>query len=242
MLTLLPAIDIRDGRAVRLTQGRADAETVYDEDPVAVAERFAAAGASWLHVVDLDAAFTGEPRNRALIARVVEATGCRVQASGGVRTLDDVRASLDFGASRVVIGTMALTEPDLVADVLDAVGPVVAVGLDADGTRLRARGWTEDAGELFETIARLTALGVPRFVSTDIARDGMLAGPNVAMLADVAAATTAHVTASGGVSSLDDLRAIARVHDRVDEAIVGKAIYTGAIDLAEALAVVGASS
>jgi phosphoribosylanthranilate isomerase len=242
VLTLLPAIDIRDGRAVRLTQGRADAETVYDEDPVAVAERFAAAGASWLHVVDLDAAFTGEPRNRALIARVVEATGCRVQASGGVRTLDDVRASLDFGASRVVIGTMALTEPDLVADVLDAVGPVVAVGLDADGTRLRARGWTEDAGELFETIARLTALGVPRFVSTDIARDGMLAGPNVAMLADVAAATTAHVTASGGVSSLDDLRAIARVHDRVDEAIVGKAIYTGAIDLAEALAVVGASS
>ena len=236
MLTLLPAIDIRDGRAVRLTQGRADAETVYDQDPVAVAERFAAAGATWLHVVDLDAAFSGEPRNRALIARIVAATGCRVQASGGVRRLDDVRASLDYGASRVVLGTMALLEPELVADVLDAVGPVVAVGLDADGTRLRARGWTEDAGELFETIARLTALGVPRFVSTDIARDGMLSGPNVSMLARVAEATTAHVTASGGVGGLDDVRAIADVHPRVDEAIIGKAIYAGALDLEEALA------
>lgn len=242
MLTLLPAIDIRDGRAVRLTQGRAADETVYDQDPVAVAERFADAGATWLHVVDLDAAFTGEPRNRALIARVVEATGCHVQASGGVRSLDDVRASLDYGASRVVLGTMALTEPDLVADVLDAVGPVVAVGLDADGTRLRARGWTEDAGDLFETIARLTALGVPRFVSTDIARDGMLSGPNVAMLAEVAEATTAHVTASGGVSGLQDLAAIAAVHPRVDEAIVGKALYTGAVDLGEALALATAGS
>ncbi|MEY3019230.1 MAG: hypothetical protein RLZZ272_214 [Actinomycetota bacterium] len=242
MLTLLPAIDIRDGRAVRLTQGRADAETVYDQDPVAVAERFAAEGATWLHVVDLDAAFTGEPRNRAIIARIVEATGCRVQASGGVRRLDDVRASLDYGASRVVLGTMALTEPDLVGEVLDSVGPVIAVGLDADGDRLRARGWTTDAGELFGTIERLTALGVPRFVSTDIARDGMLTGPNLAMLSSVAEATTARVTASGGVSGIEDLRAIAAVHPRVDEAIVGKALYTGALDLGAALAVAASPS
>lgn len=237
MLTLLPAVDIRDGRAVRLTQGRADEETVYDQDPVAVAERFAAQGATWLHVVDLDAAFTGEPRNRHLVTRIVDATGCRIQASGGVRSLDDVRAALDYGAERVVIGTMALLEPNLVATILDAVGPVIAVGLDAQGERLRARGWTEDAGELFPTIERLTALGVPRFVSTDIARDGMLAGPNVEMLRRVADATSARVTASGGVAGLDDIRALATAHERIDEAIVGKALYSGAFTLPEALAV-----
>lgn len=241
MLTVLPAIDVRGGRAVRLTQGRADAETVYDQDPVAVAERFAAAGATWLHVVDLDAAFTGVPTNRAIVRRIIEATGCRVQASGGVRSLDDVRDCLELGATRVVLGTMALLEPELVPSVLDAVGPVVAVGLDADGTRLRARGWTEDAGDLLETVTRLTALGVPRFVSTDVARDGMLQGPNLTMLTTVADATSAHVTASGGVSSLDDLAAIADVHPRVDEVIVGKAFYTGAVPLDEALALAAAT-
>jgi phosphoribosyl isomerase A len=137
VFTLYPAVDIRDGRAVRLTQGRADEETVYDADPVAAAQRFAAAGATWLHVVDLDAAFTGEPRNRHLIEAIVAATGCRVQASGGVRTLDDVEASLGYGAERVVIGTMALTDPGFVARVLDAVGDRIAVGLDARAARCR---------------------------------------------------------------------------------------------------------
>lgn len=236
MLRLLPAVDIRDGRAVRLTQGRADAETVYDQDPVAVAERFAADGARWLHVVDLDAAFTGTPANRHLIARIVEATGCHVQASGGIRTLDDVRASLGYGAERVVLGTMALTDSAFVPAALEVAGDAVVVGLDADGTTLRARGWTEAAGELFPTIERLTALGVGRVVFTDIARDGMLAGPNLTMLARVAAATTARVTASGGVASVEDLERIADLDARVDEAIVGKALYSGGVDLAEALA------
>jgi phosphoribosyl isomerase A len=241
VLTLYPAVDIKDGRAVRLTQGRADEETVYDVDPVAAAQRFADAGSSWLHVVDLDAAFTGEPRNRHLIEAIVAATGCRVQASGGVRTVEDVEASLGYGAERVVIGTMALTDPDLVADVLDRVGPRIAVGLDARGTTLQARGWTEEAGDLFAAIERFTDMGVPRFVYTDVARDGMLQGPNVEMLRRVADATSAAVTASGGVSSTEDLRTLASCHERVDAAIVGKALYSGAFTLEEALGAVDAA-
>lgn len=236
MFTLYPAVDIKDGRAVRLTQGRADAETVYDQDPVAAAQAFSDAGAAWLHVVDLDAAFTGEPRNRHLIEGIVAATGCRIQASGGVRSLEDVRAALDYGAERVVIGTMALSDPGFVARVLDAVGPRIAVGLDARGTVLQARGWTEEAGDLFDALATFTAMGVPRFVYTDVAKDGMLEGPNVEMLRRVADATTADVTASGGVSSLEDLRELAWCHERVDAAIVGKALYSGAFTLGEALA------
>ncbi|MEX0705207.1 MAG: 1-(5-phosphoribosyl)-5-[(5-phosphoribosylamino)methylideneamino]imidazole-4-carboxamide isomerase [Nitriliruptoraceae bacterium] len=239
MLTLYPAVDIRDGRAVRLTQGRADEQTIYDVDPVAAAQRFADAGTTWLHVVDLDAAFTGEPRNRALIERIVRETGCRVQASGGVRTLDDVQASVGYGAERVVIGTMALTDPPFVEASLQAVGPErVAVGLDARGTVLQARGWTEEAGDLYDALDQFTRMGVQRFVYTDVARDGMLQGPNVDMLRSVADATTSAVTASGGVSSLDDLRVLATCHERVDAAIVGKALYSGAFELAEALALV----
>ena len=239
MLTLYPAVDIKDGRAVRLTQGRADAETVYDADPVAAAQRFADAGSDWLHVVDLDAAFTGEPRNRHLIEAIVAATGCRVQASGGVRTLQDVEASLGYGAERVVIGTMALRDPGFVARVLDAVGPRIAIGLDARGRVLQARGWTEEAGDLFGAIERFTEMGVPRFVYTDVARDGMLQGPNLVMLRRVAESTHAAVTASGGVSSLEDLDALARCHPRVDGVIVGKALYSGAFALEEALSAVG---
>lgn len=235
-LTLYPAVDIKDGRAVRLTQGAADAETVYDVDPVAAARRFVDGGAEWLHVVDLDAAFTGQPRNRHLIQAIIEATGCRIQASGGVRTLEDVETSLGHGAERVVIGTMALTEPDFVREVLDRVGPRVAVGLDARGEVLQARGWTEQAGNLFAALEAFTEMGVPRFVYTDVARDGMLAGPNLEMLAKVADATDAAVTASGGVASLEDIVAIGGVHERVDAAIVGKALYAGTITLVDALA------
>lgn len=238
---LYPAVDIRDGRAVRLTQGRADAATEYD-DPVDAALRFAAAGTRWLHVVDLDAAFTGEPRNRHLIERIVAATGCLVQASGGVRTIDDVRAALDFGAARVVVGTMALTDPDFVPSALDVAGDRLAVGLDARGGTLRARGWTEDAGDLFEVLARLDALGVARFIFTDIETDGMLSGPNLPMLARVADATSAAVTASGGVASVADLVTLAALHDRVDGAIVGRALYSGDVDLAEALAAVAVAA
>ncbi len=237
--TLLPAIDIRAGRAVRLTQGRADAETVYDADPVAVASRFAEQGAEWLHVVDLDAAFEGEPRNRHLVAAIVAATGLPVQASGGLRTMEDLDATVGYGASRVVIGTMALEEPAFVAAAVAEHGAHIAVGLDAEGTTLKARGWTTESGDLFEALRRFTLMGVARFVFTDIARDGMLTGPNVQRLAEVAEATSAQVTASGGVSSLDDLRALASAHPRVDAAIVGKALYAGRFTLSEALHAVG---
>ena len=238
--TLFPAVDIRDGRAVRLTQGRADAETVYDDDPVAVAVGFAEAGAEWLHVVDLDAAFTGEPRNRHLIADIVKATGIPVQASGGVRSMRDLNDAVEFGASRVVIGTMALEEPSFVAAAVAEHEEKIAVGLDADGTTLKARGWTTESGDLFEALRRFTLMGVQRFVFTDISRDGMLTGPNLERLHEVAEATVARVTASGGVSSLDDLRSLMQAHPRVDAAIVGKALYANRFTLSEALAAVKA--
>ncbi len=234
-LTVYPAIDIKGGRAVRLTQGRADAETVYDDDPVAVAVGFAEQGAQWLHVVDLDAAFEGEPRNRRVVARIVDATGLPVQASGGVRSMADLDATVGYGASRVVIGTMALEEPSFVAAAVAEHGEKVAVGLDAEGTTLKARGWTAESGDLFEALRRFTLMGVARFVFTDIARDGTLTGPNVDRLREVAEATTVQVTASGGVSSLEDLRTLAGAHERVDAAIVGKALYAGRFTLAGAL-------
>ena len=236
--TLYPAVDIRGGKAVRLTQGRADAETVYDTDPVAVAVGFAEQGAQWLHVVDLDAAFEGEPRNRHLIADIVTATGIPVQASGGIRSMADLDDAVAFGARRVVIGTMALEEPSFVAAAVAEHGDKVAVGLDADGTTLRARGWTTESGDLFEALRRFTLMGVERFVFTDISRDGMLSGPNVERLREVADATVARVTASGGVSSLDDLLALRAAHPGVDAAIVGKALYAGRFTLPEALAAV----
>ncbi|MDP8928789.1 MAG: 1-(5-phosphoribosyl)-5-[(5-phosphoribosylamino)methylideneamino]imidazole-4-carboxamide isomerase [Actinomycetota bacterium] len=233
---IYPAVDIKDGRAVRLQQGAADELTVYDTEPVAAARRWALAGAPWLHVVDLDAAFTGQPRNRHIIAEIVAETGLPVQASGGIRTLNDVAATLAFGARRVVIGTMALRDPSFVATCLDRFGDAIAVGLDARSRTLQARGWTEAAGDLFEALERLTAMGVARFVYTDVTRDGMLQGPNLEMLAAVADSTSARVTASGGVASVSDLRALAACHEGVDGAIVGKALYAGRFTLEEALA------
>lgn len=237
-LTLYPAVDIQNGQAVRLLRGEAGSATVYDPDPVAAARRWAEAGAEWLHVVDLDAAFTGEARNRHLIADIVAATGISVQASGGVRSMQDLDAAVGYGAERVVIGTMALAEPSFVSAAVAAHGDKVAVALDADGATLRARGWTETGGDLFEALRRFTLAGCKRFVYTDTSRDGTLEGPNLARLAEVAEATTAAITASGGVSSLADVQALARVHQRVDAAIVGKALYAGRFGLAEALAAV----
>lgn len=238
--TLYPAVDIKQGRAVRLVQGREDAETVYDDDPVAAALNFAEQGAQWLHVVDLDAAFSGDPRNRHLIADIVKATGVPVQASGGIRSMADLHDSIAYGASRVVIGTMALEEPSFVAAAVAEYGDKVAVGLDAEGTTLKARGWTTESGDLFAALRQFSMMGVERFVFTDISRDGMLTGPNVERLQEVAEATGARVTASGGVSSLEDLRVLAAAHDRVDGAIVGKALYAGRFTLTEALQETGA--
>jgi phosphoribosyl isomerase A len=230
---LLPAVDIRDGKCVRLVQGDFGRETVYDEDPVAVAKRYESEGAGWLHVVDLDAALEGVPRNRDLIAEVIRSVEIPVQCSGGIRDEEALRASNTAGAARVVIGTAALRDPAFVEQAVDRHGGFVAVGLDVRGETLQARGWTEDAGKLWPTLELLVAAGVARFVVTDVARDGMLEGPNLELLRDVHDRTERALVASGGVSSLDDLRAIDSLG--VEGCIIGKALYAGRFTLPEAL-------
>ncbi len=232
-MILVPAVDIRGGACVRLAQGDFDRETVYDADPIAVAQRFAEAGAEWLHVVDLDAALEGVPRNRDIVARVIAAVGIPVQASGGIRDLAAVESLLRAGASRVVLGTAALRDLDLASQAVDIHGDAIAIGLDVRGERLQARGWTEDAGNLWETLDRLSAAGVRRFVVTDVERDGMLRGPNTQLLRAVIARTSASVLASGGVASLEDLSAVAATG--AEGVVVGRAIYTGAFRLEDAI-------
>jgi 1-(5-phosphoribosyl)-5-[(5-phosphoribosylamino)methylideneamino] imidazole-4-carboxamide isomerase/N-(5'phosphoribosyl)anthranilate isomerase len=236
-LHLLPAVDLLDGQAARLAQGAMGTETSYG-DPVQAASAFVEQGADWLHVVDLDAAFGRGPRNRAQLARVVEAVApVRVEASGGVREPADLAALLDLGAARVVIGTAALEDPEWVLDACREHGDAVAVGLDARGRVLQARGWTASGGDLFDTLAKLDAAGCRRFVYTEVARDGMLSGPAIDSLEQVLAATERPVIASGGVSSLDDLRALAPLAARgLEGVIVGKALYAGRFTVAEALA------
>jgi phosphoribosyl isomerase A len=236
-LHLLPAVDLLDGQAARLVQGAMGTETSYG-DPVQAAGAFVEQGADWLHVVDLDAAFGRGPRNRGQLARVVEAVApVRVEASGGVREPADLAALLDLGAARVVIGTAALGDPEWVLDACREHGDAVAVGLDARGRVLQARGWTASGGDLFDTLAKLDAAGCRRFVYTEVARDGMLSGPAIDSLERVLAATERPVIASGGVSSLDDLRALAPLAARgLEGVIVGKALYAGRFTVAEALA------
>jgi 1-(5-phosphoribosyl)-5-[(5-phosphoribosylamino)methylideneamino] imidazole-4-carboxamide isomerase/N-(5'phosphoribosyl)anthranilate isomerase len=233
-LTLLPAVDVAGGQAVRLVQGVAGTETRYG-DPVAAALAWQSAGAQWVHLVDLDAAF-GRGSNAALLARVVAALGIEVELSGGIRDDASLRAALATGCARVNVGTAALERPAWVRAAIAEYGERIAVGLDVKGDRLAARGWTRDGGELFETLARLDADGCPRYVVTDVSRDGTLTGPNLDLLRAVCARTGAPVIASGGVSSLDDLREIGSlVEVGVEGAIVGKALYAGAFTLQEAL-------
>jgi 1-(5-phosphoribosyl)-5-[(5-phosphoribosylamino)methylideneamino] imidazole-4-carboxamide isomerase/N-(5'phosphoribosyl)anthranilate isomerase len=232
--TLLPAVDVADGRAVRLVQGEAGSETVYGE-PLAAALAWQEQGARWLHLVDLDAAF-GRGDNRALIAEVVARVEMAVELSGGIRDDDSLAAALATGARRVNIGTAALENPGWVAEIIARHGDAIAVGLDVRGTTLAARGWTREGGELFETLARLDAAGCARYVITDVRRDGTLTGPNLDLLASVCAATDRPIVASGGVSSLADLKALAGLAPiGVEGAIVGKALYAGAFTLPEAL-------
>lgn len=241
-LELLPAVDVASGQAVRLVQGAAGTETAYGE-PVAAAMDWASGGASWVHLVDLDAAF-GRGSNATVIASVTAALldkGVRVELSGGIR--DDVAldAALATGATRVNVGTAALEDPDWVRAAIARVADRLAVGLDVRGTTLSARGWTKDGGALFDVLARLDAAGCARYVLTDVRRDGTLAGPNTALLQQVCAATDRPVIASGGVASLDDLRALTALEPLgVEGVIVGKALYAGAFTIAEALAMLAA--
>ncbi len=236
-LTLLPAVDITDGTAVRLVQGEAGTETSYGE-PLDAALAWQSGGAEWVHLVDLDAAF-GRGTNRELIAEVVGRLDIAVELSGGIRDDASLDAALATGCARVNIGTAALERPEWVRTAIARHGDRIAVGLDVRGTTLSARGWTQDGGELFEVLARLNAVGCARYVVTDVRRDGTLTGPNLDLLRDVCAATDRPVIASGGVSSLDDLRVLAGlVAEGVEGAIVGKALYAGAFTLPEALAAV----
>jgi 1-(5-phosphoribosyl)-5-[(5-phosphoribosylamino)methylideneamino] imidazole-4-carboxamide isomerase/N-(5'phosphoribosyl)anthranilate isomerase len=234
-LQLLPAVDVADGQAVRLVQGEAGSETSYG-DPLDAALQWQRDGAEWVHLVDLDAAF-GRGSNRELIARVVGALDVQVELSGGIRDDASLVAALDTGCARVNLGTAALESPDWVRSAIAMYGDRIAVGLDVRGTTLAARGWTKEGGELFDVLARLDADGCARYVVTDVHRDGTLTGPNLDLLRKVCAATDRPVVASGGVSSLDDLRALATlVPLGVEGAIVGKALYAGAFTLPEALA------
>jgi phosphoribosylanthranilate isomerase len=235
-LQLLPAVDVADGQAVRLVQGEAGSETGYG-DPLEAALAWERAGAQWVHLVDLDAAF-GRGGNRELLAEVVGHLEVDVELSGGIRDDASLAAALATGCRRVNLGTAALESPEWCARVIAEHGDRIAVGLDVRGTRLAARGWTREGGELFETLARLDAEGCARYVVTDITKDGTLRGPNLELLREVCGATDRPVVASGGVSSLDDVRALAGLTPvGVEGAIVGKALYAGAFTLEEALAV-----
>ena len=233
-LELLPAGDVKDGRAVRLVQGELDAETAYG-NPLEVALEFQAAGAEWLHLVDLDAAF-GRGENSALLAEVVGKLDIKVELSGGIRDDESLRRALATGCVRVNLGTAALENPGWTARVIAENGDRIAVGLDVRGHVLAARGWTQEGGDLFETIERLERDGCSRYVVTDVTKDGTLKGPNLELLQEVCAVTKKPVVASGGISSLDDIAALSSLNGiGVEGAIVGKALYAGAFTLQQAL-------
>ncbi len=233
-LELLPAVDVKDARAVRLVQGELSAETAYG-NPLDVALEFQSAGAEWIHLVDLDAAF-GRGSNAQLLAEVVGRLDIKVELSGGIRDDDSLRRALASGCTRVNLGTAALENPEWTARVITEFGDRIAVGLDVRGHVLAARGWTQEGGDLFETIERLERDGCARYVVTDVTKDGTLKGPNLQLLKEVCAATKKPVVASGGISSLADIQALKELHALgVEGAIVGKALYAGAFTLQEAL-------
>jgi phosphoribosyl isomerase A len=234
-LELLPAVDITEGKAVQLAQGVSGSERVYG-DPVAAALRWQEAGAEWIHLVDLDAAF-GRGSNRELQAEIVGTLDIQVEMSGGIRDDESLEAAMATGCRRVNIGTAALEQPEWCAQAIATYGDRVAVGLDVRGRTLAARGWTREGGDLYEVLARLDSEGCARYVVTDVNKDGMLAGPNLQLLADVCAATSRPIVASGGVTTLDDIRALmSLVPSGVEGAIAGTALYEGTLVLEDALA------
>lgn len=238
-MLVIPAIDLRRGRCVRLFQGRPDRETVFSDDPVSVARGWEAKGARWLHVVDLDGAFEGRPVNREAVKAIVEGVRIPVQLGGGLRTWADVEAALALGVKRVVLGTAVIADPHLVRRACRVYGEAVAVSLDVKDGRVAVSGWevTSEEGAL-EAAARLREWGVARLIYTDVRRDGTLEGVNLEGIKAVAEAFGLKVIAAGGVSSIEDLRALKRLEPwGVEGVIIGRALYTGAVDLEEAIAV-----
>ncbi|MBU6263650.1 MAG: bifunctional 1-(5-phosphoribosyl)-5-((5-phosphoribosylamino)methylideneamino)imidazole-4-carboxamide isomerase/phosphoribosylanthranilate isomerase PriA [Actinomycetales bacterium] len=237
-LELLPAVDVKGGQAVRLVQGELGSESNYGA-PLEAALDFQRAGAEWIHLVDLDAAF-GIGSNADLLAEVIGKLDIAVELSGGIRDDESLRRALDTGCKRVNLGTAALEDPEWTSRVISEFGDRIAVGLDVRGTTLAARGWTKEGGDLYETIARLDKDGCARYVVTDVTKDGTLKGPNLELLRNVCAATKAPIVASGGISSIADIEALkSLVEIGVEGAIMGKALYAGAFTLEEALKVAG---
>lgn len=235
-LILLPAVDVKDGKAVRLVQGELSQQTNYGA-PLDAALDFQSAGAEWIHLVDLDAAF-GTGSNHQVLAEVIGKLDIKVELSGGIRDEESLKRALDTGCERINLGTAALEDPEWTATVVSRFGERIAVGLDVRGHTLAARGWTKEGGDLFETLERLDRDGCARYVVTDVNKDGTLQGPNLTLLKEVCAATSKPVIASGGVSTLDDLRALKELTEiGVEGSIIGKALYAGAFTLQEALQV-----
>jgi len=236
---VIPAIDIRGGRCVRLLQGDYDRETVYGDDPAAVAREWEAQGAPRLHVVDLDGAREGRPVNRAEVAAICEAVSIPVEVSGGLRTMEDLEAAAELGAGRLQLGSAAVRNPELVNAAAERFPGMVVVAVDTRAGEALTEAWREGSGADALTLAKeIVARGAPRIMVTDVARDGALEGPNVALAAEFAAALSVPVVASGGVTTADDLRALAETG--CEGAIVGKALYEGRFTLAEALGAVAA--
>lgn len=239
-LELYPAIDLRGGRCVRLYQGDYDQETVYGDDPVAQARAFVAEGARWLHVVDLDAARSGDPVNREVVGAVAAAIDIPVQTGGGVRSLDAARALVDAGVTRVVVGTAAIERPGLV-DELVRSGVRVAVGLDVRGSDVAVRGWEHSSGtHLHDAVRRFEHGGADAVIVTQISQDGTLAGPDLDGLGELLATTSLPVIASGGVGTADHVRSLAELEAggrRLAGAIIGRALYEGTLTLTEAVEV-----
>jgi 1-(5-phosphoribosyl)-5-[(5-phosphoribosylamino)methylideneamino] imidazole-4-carboxamide isomerase/N-(5'phosphoribosyl)anthranilate isomerase len=238
-LELLPAVDVADGKAVRLTQGEAGSETDYGS-PLEAAQTWIDAGAEWIHLVDLDAAF-GRGDNRKIIQEVVDACkGVKIELSGGIRDDASLEAALSAGATRVNLGTAALENPDWTEQVIAKYGQQIAVGLDVRGTTLAARGWTQEGGELFDVLDRLEGAGCARYVVTDVTKDGTLKGPNLELLKQVMEKTNKPVVASGGISTLEDIKALSElVPLGLEGAILGKALYAKRFTLEQALELTG---
>ena len=235
-MKIIPAIDLKNGRCVRLIQGKEDQETVYGEDPVETALNFEEQGAEQIHLVDLDGAFRGESKNLEQVKRIAQAVKVPLELGGGIRSLDDISRVFDFGVSFVIIGTIAVKNPKILEEAIERFGNQLILGLDAKDGKVAVSGWVEITEFSDEEFAiQWKQFGIDRVIYTDIARDGMLTGPNLSSLRRMAISTGLKVTASGGVSSLNDLKQLAELErDGVDEVIVGKAIYERQLDLREA--------
>jgi phosphoribosylformimino-5-aminoimidazole carboxamide ribotide isomerase len=234
-IEIFPAVDLKEGRCVRLRQGRMDAVDIYGDDPVAVAGRWAGDGAAWLHLVDLDGAVGGRPVNREVIGRILDQVRVNIQVGGGIRTLEQMAGYLDHGATRVVVGTSVIEQPDFIRQAVARFPGRVVVSLDAKGDELYVDGWTRSSGRRLADVARqLAEAGVTQLILTDIQRDGMLRGVDVDRLREQVASLPLPVIIAGGVSSLEDLVALRQVAG-VNGAIIGKALYTGAIELKAAI-------